>query len=576
MTAQFDEGNRYIAHRSLQVNSQPLKDLLKDVIGFYPSYSFQSKNVSIPFPARPLLHLREEIEAAGKQRFKDNEESHGHLKILLEFIDSHFQDEFTDGKNLLEQNLISYKHLWTIFKPGITVYSSASGHARAYKLHSYEYVCGNCPALNLCVSYVDYDGEHFGTRQHSLQIPIYNGAEPITDLEAFPFKHHPRAAEIEAQLIDRGRKFESLAGQHFVNYVGIAVGGCNRYNINGRIMLDCKTFHRLNPKKALSVTPFKQEEPVPSTRQARTQVDQEESLKDEQTLVASATVRGFSFDEKEFMNFFVTNVSPIDWNPHCFQQLVLAPSQKDLVQALVAEHTKIQANGTTKTFDDIVKGKGKGLVLVLHGPPGVGKTLTAECVAEFARRPLYIVSSGDLGTHPEDLNSRLSRIMDMASTWKAVLLIDEADVFLERRSLHDLQRNALVSIFLRVLEYYQGILFLTTNRVRTFDEAFKSRIHVPLRYSALDRESRKKVWRNFLEKGDDGTMGVDIDEEGYDHLSEADLNGRCIKNVIRTAKSLASYRGIGLDVQQLEQVTRIQMEFSEQLEGKGVIDEVEN
>ena len=93
-----------------------------------------------------------------------------------------------------------------------------------------------------------------------------------------------------------------------------------------------------------------------------------------------------------------------------------------------------------------------------------------------------MVSSGDLGNTARDLNATLSRILDLASTWKAVLLIDEADVFLERRSLHDMQRNSLVSVFLRTLEYYSGILFMTTNRVRTFDDAFKSRIHVPLKY----------------------------------------------------------------------------------------------
>ena len=52
----------------------------------------------------------------------------------------------------------------------------------------------------------------------------------------------------------------------------------------------------------------------------------------------------------------------------------------------------------------------------------------------------------------------------MVARWEAVLLLDEADVFLEARSTHDLERNKLVSIFLRVLEYYEGILFLTTNR----------------------------------------------------------------------------------------------------------------
>jgi DNA polymerase III delta prime subunit len=66
----------------------------------------------------------------------------------------------------------------------------------------------------------------------------------------------------------------------------------------------------------------------------------------------------------------VDNLSPIDWNEQCFDQLVLQEQQKKLVQALVTEHISNKSG-----FDDIIKGKGKGLVLVLHGPPGVGKTL---------------------------------------------------------------------------------------------------------------------------------------------------------------------------------------------------------
>ena len=193
----------------------------------------------------------------------------------------------------------------------------------------------------------------------------------------------------------------------------------------------------------------------------------------------------------------------------------------------------------------------------------MGKTLTAETVAEFCKRPLYMVSSGDLGTDSSTLDTRLTRILDMASTWKAVLLIDEADVFLERRSLHDMERNSLVSIFLRVLEYYEGILFLTSNRVSTFDDAFKSRIHVPLKYNDLTVESRKKIWKNFLGKLDDS---VQMNEEGYDGLAQANINGRQIKNVIRTAKSLAQYHGEKLDRTKLEQVIKIQEEFEQELE----------
>lgn len=190
-------------------------------------------------------------------------------------------------------------------------------------------------------------------------------------------------------------------------------------------------------------------------------------------------------------------------------------------------------------------------------------------MAEYVHRPLYMVSSGDLGVTSTSLDHELTRIMDLTSTWRAVLLIDEADVFLERRSLHDLHRNAMVSVFLRVLEYYTGILFLTTNRVETFDDAFKSRIHIPIRYTNLSVESRIQIWRNFCKMV---PGGVDIDDAGIAILAEHDLNGRQIKNVIKAAESLAVFDKIKLDLKTLQQVTRIQATFEKDLTNLSGVD----
>lgn len=114
----------------------------------------------------------------------------------------------------------------------------------------------------------------------------------------------------------------------------------------------------------------------------------------------------------------------------------------------------------------------------------------------------------------------------------------------------------------QVLEYYEGILFLTSNRVNTFDDAFKSRIHVPLKYDNLPVDSRNKIWRNFLSKTEGG---IDIDDVGYESLAKVDLNGRQIKNVIRTAKSLAQFHNRKLDREKLEQVIGIQQDFESQM-----------
>lgn len=583
VTRQYDNSNRYVTRTTLQINSEPLKEILADVIGNYPGQSFHTNDIGIDFPAHCLYHYRSELKAALADQ-EAGSEGAAHLPILLSFIEEHHADAIKEGDNLREQGLVSYDHLWTIFKPGTLVYGTRSGQPCVFQLNNYAYHCGQCPGLQLSLEYTDYDGNDFGKRYNSIMIPMFSGAQPITGLNALPLAMHPDPEGVRAMLIERGRRWEALAGQNFREYKGVAMGEQgNLYNIDGRVMIDCKTFHRIEPNRSFHVSNF------PSTGGKRKQhsdwdlmtddVSEAEltPLTDDQALLGSPLVRGYSFTEKKFLDFFVDKISPIEWNTSCFEQLVLPSQQKELVQALVSEHTqRVTGDSSASHFDDIVKGKGRGLILVLHGPPGVGKTLTAECVAEFSRRPLYTVSSGDLGTSSGVLDERLGRVLDLAGTWKAVLLIDEADVFLERRSLHDMERNGLVSIFLRTLEYYSGILFMTTNRVSTFDDAFKSRIHVPLKYGQLPAASRVKVWKNFLAKLE-AEGGIDIDEEGYRKLAEGNLNGRQIKNVVRTAKSLASYKKRKLDREQLQQVLDIQMAFEEELDGvkAGEIDMVE-
>lgn len=140
----------------------------------------------------------------------------------------------------------------------------------------------------------------------------------------------------------------------------------------------------------------------------------------------------------------------VEWDDNAFDALVLGQKQKKLIHSLVLQHAN-KENG----FDDIIKGKGLGLVGLLAGTPGCGKTLTAEAVAEVTHKPLYALSAGELGITPTSLERTLDRVLELAQIWDAVLLLDEAEVFLTQRNFSDLGRNALVSIFLRRLEYYQ-------------------------------------------------------------------------------------------------------------------------
>lgn len=130
----------------------------------------------------------------------------------------------------------------------------------------------------------------------------------------------------------------------------------------------------------------------------------------------------------------------------------LPVGHKDVVQALVQTHFRrsIRRGQTASNEDDeeqfdLVRDKGKGLIILLHGAPGVGKTSTAECVAEANNRPLLPITCGDLGITAQDVERKLEINFRLAQAWSCVLLLDEADVFLAQRTSSDLERNAVVS-----------------------------------------------------------------------------------------------------------------------------------
>ncbi|KIX96934.1 uncharacterized protein Z520_07048 [Fonsecaea multimorphosa CBS 102226] len=286
---------------------------------------------------------------------------------------------------------------------------------------------------------------------------------------------------------------------------------------------------------------------------------------EEELLIASPVVLGFAFGEKLWLEFTVSGISNVVFNDQAFESLVLPDAHKSIVKALVSSHT-FQAH---KSIDDIISGKGRGLVAVLHGPPGTGKTLTAEGIADLLKCPLYMVSAGDLGTEPTKLEKELQNILDIAHSWGAILLLDEADVFLEQRSIHDIHRNALVSIFLRLLEYFQGILFLTTNRVETFDAAFVSRIHLSLRFQNLTTKAKRTVWKLFIDrvKNQEGMQVAAITEQDYNDLARRDVNGRQIKNLVRAAQALAVHEEVPLSMVHIKRVIDVAESFEMDLKG---------
>lgn len=222
-----------------------------------------------------------------------------------------------------------------------------------------------------------------------------------------------------------------------------------------------------------------------------------DDLTDEEKLLLPPYVYGFVLQSRKWAKFQIDLISEAEYTSG-FDDLVLPTGHKETVRALVANHARMpRPKGLDdKQSMDLVRGKGKGLVILLHGAPGkqcysiymsaitavspsrfadpvitgVGKTSTAECVAASTKRPLFPITCGDIGDTAVEVEANLESNFQLAHKWGCVLLLDEADIFLQKRDKADIKRNAIVSVFLRTLEYYSVSLshMHSTNQYTNF------------------------------------------------------------------------------------------------------------
>ncbi|KAJ3524060.1 hypothetical protein NM208_g12200 [Fusarium decemcellulare] len=496
-----------------------------------------------------------------------------------------------------ETGNVTFKDLWQIFAPHDLVVTKFYNVETVCRITKYELVEPKpCPSYwAIYMEYLDWNGSRCGYASTTANIMEFDGYRRVGSLPAFPLSFSGSAAAIRQRLTTRGRKFEALRGYHFQSGEGtkILLDKPEERPIAGRVVIDAFAYYSTNDIVKPDLAPLDRPLNVPEKKQTKQkkerqdeQVDNNDvcgwdtpgyddspswdvptprlveegnaemtikprensagrneeldALTDDQCLVATPWVKGLDLKTKEWAQFCVDDLSPITWNDAAFENLVLPGTEKQLAWEFV--ENKSLANN----FDDFIQDKGRGIIILMFGPPGVGKTYTAEAVAEKSRVPLYSMSAGDLGTKPKEVEKALDRALGLCGLWNAMLLLDEADVFLGARTNSDLSRNELVSVFLTKLEYYTGCCFLTTNRTASIDPAFQSRVDLFLPYKDLTVPARRQVWQNFIIRA-----GGDVSAEQLDRLAEIQLNGREIKNLIKSAHLLSLKGGGKMQIDRL-------------------------
>ncbi|KAI9689566.1 MAG: hypothetical protein M1822_010218 [Bathelium mastoideum] len=539
-----------------------------------------------------MYHLRDTLPQRIAEQTEEQHKSH--LELFVKVLCDEKKKEFEEVDQLLSTGKITPKYLEYLFVPGAIIVENRDPRGITFQtlckiqqwpkvkyrwiMRSAEKADPEGTHESVTVTFETqtmnwaFDGNFF--RAEKVQVFRFKyKADQLVEIQKLPYFPEHFLSKADRGLVKaRGEMFWTCRERKFVSYFGQPLNS-NEILSGTRFMVDLWQFRRTFPSAPVAQS-NKASDLMESDLQKRNPPG------DGFILLLPLTLVAFNFQDKTWRTLLVSRIAEVGWNQAAFDTVVLGEDLKSFIKALVMNVIE-PANAT-----DIIEGKGNGLVILLHGGPGTGKTLTAESVAEYAHKPLYRVTCGDIGTSPEDVEKHLKNALALGKMWDcgnrscseegktqlttvAVVLLDEAEVFLQERSLIDINRNALVSVFLRVLEYYDGILILTSNRVGTFDEGFKSRIQFAIHYETLGSSSRKQIWTNFLHRlvtSQPDEIDIDDLDQRIEDLACYALNGRQIRNVLTTGRQLARYEKKPLTFERLKHVIDLSSRFDKYLE----------
>ncbi|KAF6834490.1 ATPase [Colletotrichum plurivorum] len=483
----YYDSKKTLSRTSLKIRSPYLRKALRDVVQKYPGIAFDTagKTTLTGEDLWCLFHYRNELEEYAK--LSNDSKLQSHMDLCLQYVDRKFHEEIarynsTVGTRHANAGL-EFRHLWMAFRPGDLLYQKTQEIETlvVFKRMTLQGASKDHEYWQVFVHRVQCNGTSVGYVENTIIVKKYDGFVAFTTLSIFPLRYHQDSETIKERLLERGFAVKFADGEEII----------------GDASPDVK-------------------------------------VDDTMLLICHHEVPAYTLINKQWGWFNVENVQNVAFDDEGFENLVLPSDKKQLISSLIMSR---HLDGFSS--DDFVQGKGKGVIILLHGPPGVGKTFTAEVMADHARRPLLTANSGQF-TGPSVIVERtLASFLRLATRWQALVLVDEADVFMQARDLQDLERNGIVSMLLRTLEYFEGTLFLTTNRVGTIDTAFMSRIHLALSYGPLSEEAKKQLWDTWVTRACRGKRPEWVEEQLLGRLSRLDVSGRDIKNVALLAQGLA-------------------------------------
>ncbi|KAL8648503.1 MAG: hypothetical protein Q9226_005964 [Calogaya cf. arnoldii] len=437
-------------------------------------------------------------------------------------------------------------------------------------------------SFDVVAFHLDFVGDTYFAVPHSFTIRPFDGKRDITSLEVFPSSYLKDTRERRSHQITQGTKFRELTDVKHMRYRGMTFAcqpcGCslngeriliNRERIESNVMVDftealhddrswayrlhtnqrsCNYWREFDDETSVKTWTDKTRRELHESKDDiyyNEEIDERDraqnlasvhpllgddpekrytdgsAFRDEDLILLPNRVLAFAFRNRKFVALDINSLEEIVTYKKGWDDLKLPPGHKDMLKCLVGTHLRYRELQPAQEHDhkhdhDLVRGK------------------------------------GDLGLTADSVEKALEVKFHLAQVWDCILLLDEADVFLAERSDRDIKRNSLVSGMYHPSDNELGMQ--PTNRVAGFDEAFKSRIHLPLYFPPLKRKQTLAIWEINLKRTlerKNGMMQANKNEimafaethfaEG--RKQETNWNGRQIRNAFQTAAALAEFDG---------------------------------
>ena len=243
---------------------------------------------------------------------------------------------------------------------------------------------------------------------------------------------------------------------------------------------------------------------------------------------------------------------------HTWDQLVLGKTEKEMLR-MACDQVRYQHVVYDQWGFNQRLAYGKGVSMLFAGPPGTGKTMAAQVVANELGIEMYKVDlSQVVSKYIGETEKNLNQVFAEAKKSNVILFFDETDAILGKRTevkdAHDKNANLETSYLLQKMEEYDGITVMTTNYKENIDSAFFRRISYVIHFSFPDAAARKEIWRGIF------PADTPLGEVDFEYLAnQFEITGGSIKNIALVASFMAARNGEAVGMGHIVKAVKYEM-----------------